>query len=126
MTFDWASLGTEVLDVVKEMGQEGTLNSIVNTPPDSNKPWKPDGGDVPTDHTVYCVPYDASPQEVLAYQGQIEERDRLMIIAASGLTAVPDKDDTVEADGITYRIMQVLNRIDPGGTDIAFIVQIRA
>lgn len=127
MAFDWASFLTEdIHPVIEEMGQDLTLKHITKND-DDIEPWKPHSvaTESETSETVKGVVYDFDMNEQFEPGTMVQAGDRLVIISAKDLVSPPGLDDRMVVDGEEWDIVAIPQKINPAGTAIAYVLQVR-
>lgn len=129
MAFDWAGLRDNDIDpVIEELGQNLTLYRVTkNMDGGNSKPWDSLTGSEETtaSETVKGVVYDIDLQERFQSGGLIKRGDRNVVISAKGVLTDPDLNDRIVIDGAEWHIVEVLQKINPGGIVVAYVLQVR-
>jgi hypothetical protein len=119
MAFD-AAMAKRVLGLVTRTGTSYTLSRTARTP-NSSTPWKVSTA-TDSSITVRGILDDFRAAEV---DGTVVKAgDRRYMLAASGMTLVPQPGDALTEDGDIFRVVQV-QAVRPAGTDLLYILQVR-
>ena len=120
MAFDYSSLASIANTLISDFGRSMTLRRRSHTVPDTDKPWEITESN--TDYSITAVMDDYSAREVDG--ATIQEGDRRVMFAASGLSITPEAGDQIIDDSIAYTIVHV-EQLKPGDTALIYIVQAR-
>lgn len=133
--FDYSSLALSAQTLIDRFGRQLTITVNDSTPADSTKPWRGDGTNS-TSKTVMGVIFPAVMEEPdndevrLAYSrtlihGEVRRGDSQVIISALDTGVIdPNLIDTVIDGGVTWHVIKA-DKIQPGGTLLAYILFIR-
>lgn len=125
MVFDYSPVLAEVGAVIAEFGRDIILMRPNTVSADPAQPWRGATDDDTSRVTVRGV-FDDFTIEQRAALEDVQEKDRQLIISATGLTETITPTWRIIDDDRVGQIVAVLNRIEPGDTLIAYVLQVRS
>jgi len=125
MSFNYSTLRRSALNLINRFGQSMTYTSKAAAA------YSVSTSSVTltnTDYTVKGVVFDFDTMNTgtqMLDNSLIEAGDRRVYIAASGLNFTPKLEDTLTINSEVWRVVRIINAIDPGGTMLLYDLQIR-
>ena len=110
---------TDIYNLIVRTGRAATLKKKASG---TYTPGTGLAGDSETTYSVKCKLVEYADK--LINGTTIKQSDRKALIAAKGLAVVPDENDLLTDNGITYNILRV-QKIEQGSTVIAYACQVR-
>lgn len=108
---DYVALAQTALELIKANGRQVTFRQLVDTPADSNKPWRgaadPTAGG--TTEAAWCVavpPSSANQLGMSTTDNDLVKRSEQILIVAPGLNDLADFEEVIDGT-VTYRITGV-------------------
>ena len=127
MAFDWDTFRDSDIDpVLVELGQVMTLRRITKNA-DGVQAWKSDAlvPETIVSEDVQGVVYDFDVKQIYESGGLVKRGDREVILSAKGIATDPDLNDRILIGTEEWNIVVMMQKIDPAGTVIAYILQVR-